>query len=257
MIDGGRTIDWGKSADDYALYRSGPPDSFYQKLYALGIGHSQQKILDLGTGTGILARHFAKQGAIVTAIDISAEQIAIAIDLTKKEELQINFSISPAEKTPFAANSFDIITANQCWIYFDKQQVAQEVKRLLDTNGLLLISSYHWLTQQSMIAIETEKLMFKYNPQWDAYNWNGNIQIDPPWIEEHFILRDWFYYDEAIPFTQEQWRGRIRASRAMMPTLTAEEVKKFDQEHELLLKQIADEQFFIPHRIYGRLVVPK
>ena len=45
----GRPIDWGKTAQDYARYRPGPPLSFYHRLSGFGIGHSGQKLLDLAT----------------------------------------------------------------------------------------------------------------------------------------------------------------------------------------------------------------
>lgn len=77
-IDQGCPFDWGKTSPDYAVYRPGYPASFYAILQAVGIGQPGQHILDLGTGTGVLARAFARQGAHVTGIDIAAEQIAAA-----------------------------------------------------------------------------------------------------------------------------------------------------------------------------------
>src|SRR5437867_9888087 len=75
-IDNEQEFDWGRASPDYAKYRSGYPESFYEVLAALGIGKPRQRILDLGTGTGVLARAFAKRGALVTGVDISANQIA-------------------------------------------------------------------------------------------------------------------------------------------------------------------------------------
>jgi SAM-dependent methyltransferase len=83
--DGDRIIDWGKTSGDYSTYRPGPPPSFYTRLAALSVGLPQQRILDLGTGTGVVARQFALQGAHVTGIDISEEQIAAARALAADE----------------------------------------------------------------------------------------------------------------------------------------------------------------------------
>src|SRR3990172_8874953 len=52
--------DFGKAAEDYARYRKGFPDSFFKRLLQDGIGMPGQSILDLGTGTGSLARGFAR-----------------------------------------------------------------------------------------------------------------------------------------------------------------------------------------------------
>lgn len=69
--DQGRHIDWGKTSADYAVYRPGYPASFFRKLTALDIGLRGQRILDLGTSTGGLARQFATQGRRVIGADIA------------------------------------------------------------------------------------------------------------------------------------------------------------------------------------------
>ena len=85
-IDAGRTIDWGRTSEDYDRFRPGPPDSFYVKLAALGIGLPGQAVLDLGTGTGLLARRFAKQGCNVDGIDVSADQLEVAQAASERED---------------------------------------------------------------------------------------------------------------------------------------------------------------------------
>gem|GEM_PF-4415700 len=37
-IDPGRTIDWGKTSGDYSKFRPGPPETFYERLRAFGVG---------------------------------------------------------------------------------------------------------------------------------------------------------------------------------------------------------------------------
>lgn len=98
--DGDRVIDWGKSSADYAAYRAGPPPSFFTRLAAFGIGLEGQSILDLGTGTGVLARRFARQGAVACGIDVSSEQIEAANRLSHDENLAVQFSVHPAESLP-------------------------------------------------------------------------------------------------------------------------------------------------------------
>src|SRR5688572_18384240 len=129
-IDPGRIIDWGKTSEDYAKYRPGPPLDFYKKLNALDVGLKGQRLLDLGTGTGVLARQFASDGAVVSGTDISEMQIKMAQELGGKQNLQIDFQVGAAENQPYSDGEFDVITANQCWLYFDKVKVIPEVKRL-------------------------------------------------------------------------------------------------------------------------------
>ena len=51
--------DFGRTASEYGKHRAGFPDSFFDRLQRLQIGVPGQSVVDLGTGTGTLARGFA------------------------------------------------------------------------------------------------------------------------------------------------------------------------------------------------------
>jgi SAM-dependent methyltransferase len=252
--DGPNEIDWGRTSNDYSTYRPGPPPSFYHRLAALGVGLPQQTILDLGTGTGVLARQFAQQGAIVTGIDISEEQILAARRLAADEKLDVNFLIACAEDLSFANSTFDVATANQSWLYFDKSKLIPELRRALIPNGWLVTSHFCWLPRLDPIANQTEKLVLSFNPNWSAADWSGDIPACPIAMEPFFDVRAMFYYDEPIVFTREAWRGRIRACRGVGASMPPERVLEFDVAHEDLLKRIAPETFMVLHRIDAHIL---
>ena len=248
-VDAGRHIDWGRTSLDYPRYRPSPPPSLYEKLRAHEIGLPGQKILDLGTGTGVLAHEFARCGSVVSGVDISAEQVSAASRLALEEQLKVDFRVAPAEEIPFADQSFDVATANQCWLYFDLTRVIPEVRRILRPQGLLMVSHFSFLPRMDPIASASEKLILRFNPDWSGANWDGRIPARPGWSRESFELRGMFYYDEPVSFTRESWRGRIRALRGIGATLSDEKVRVFDEEHAALLEGIADENFTVLHRI--------
>src|SRR5687768_5424645 len=102
-IDGGRAIDWSRTSDDYAAHRPGPPPRLFDLLQALGVGRPGQRLLDLGTGTGLVAREFARRGARVSGIDIAPGQIAAARRAATAEVLDVDFRVAAAEACPFDA----------------------------------------------------------------------------------------------------------------------------------------------------------
>ena len=251
-IDDGQQIDWGQSSADYAAFRPGPPRSFYRRLEAFGIGLAGQRMLDLGTGTGLLAREFAGAGCLCAGIDVSAGQIAAASRLAKEQALEVDFREAPAEQIPFDDASFDVITANQCWLYFDLARAIPEVRRVLAPGGRLVVSHFSPLPRLDDIVRACEALVLKYNPSWSGADWHGRVPARPGWSRndfEDFDLQLMFYYDEGIEFSHESWRGRLRALRGIGPTLPAARVAEFDRELQQLLEEIAPKRFEVLHRI--------
>jgi SAM-dependent methyltransferase len=256
-IDDGKAFDWGRTSSDYATHRPGPPPSFYERLRVLGVGRPGQRILDLGTGTGLLARQFSRQGAAVVGVDIAAEQIATASRLAAEEGLTTRFAVAPAEATGEPDTSFDAITAMQCWLYFDKKRVIPEIRRLLAPGGVLVTSHFSWMPSLSAIARASEELVLRFSPKWTGANWSGTVAPVPNWSIDDFDLVAMFWYDEDIPFTRESWRGRMRACRGVGASLSPDDIERFDREHDALLRRIAPDSFGIIHRLDAHFFKPK
>lgn len=64
--------DFSKTASDYGRHRAGFPDEFFDRLSATGILRAGMRALDLGTGTGTLARGLALRGCEVVGLDRAA-----------------------------------------------------------------------------------------------------------------------------------------------------------------------------------------
>lgn len=255
--DGDREVDWSKTSEDYAIHRPGYLPSFYQRLDRFGIGVPGQKVLDLATGTGTLARSFAAAGAEVVGIDIAEGQIDSAKRLAAEENVTVDFRVSSAEESGLPDNSFDLISASQCWLYFDKSRIIPEVKRLLKPGGRLMTCHLCWLPRVDEIARETEALVLKHNPDWSAGDWSGAIPYFPEWASGEFEIEAMFYFDEEIRFTHESWRGRIRACRGVAATLPSDRVQKFDSAHaQLLREKSCPESFGVLHRIDAHIFKP-
>ena len=251
-IDRGKRFDWGKTSADYDRYRPGPPDSFYTRLLGFGLGQENQQILDLATGTGLLARRFALQGANVSGVDISPQQIQMARQAGEREKVDIDFRVADVVELPFADNSFDLITANQCWIYFDSNAVLAEAKRLLKPEGQLVISHFSFMPRMDEVVQASEELVLRHNPDWNGADWDGYIKAEPGWCGGDFELAGYFMYDEQITFDHAGWRGRMRALRGISASLNPEKVDAFDTEHRQLLEAYPEE-LQIWHRIHAQI----
>ena len=136
-IDGGKAFDWGRVSGDYAKYRDIYPEEFYQKIISRGLCVQGQRVLDLGTGTGVLPRNMYRFGADWVGTDISENQIAQAQRLS--EGMNIEYRTVSAEDISFPDNSFDVITACQCFWYFRHERLVPEFRRILKPGGKLLV----------------------------------------------------------------------------------------------------------------------
>jgi SAM-dependent methyltransferase len=254
--DSGRDIDWGRTSEDYARWRPGYPDSFFDRLEAHEVVQPGKRVADLGTGTGLLARALARRGCAVTGVDIAHDQLLNARRLAAGEGLEAEWFQAPGEDTGLPSGTFDLVTAAQSFLYFDKDRAIPEVKRLLAPAGLFMICHMCWLPQQDEIARASEQLVLEFNPEWSGADWSGRLPAQPAWSEGEFCMRLFFYYDEVIPFTRRSWRGRIRACRGVGATLSPSQVQRFDNRHAELLEHIAPERFTVLHRIDAYVMEP-
>lgn len=248
-IDNGNGFDWGRTSADYARYRDIYPEIFYRKIADRGLCVKGQKILDLGTGTGVLPRNMYHYGGEWLGTDISENQIEQARILAEKSGMDIKFEAVSAENVNASDNTFDVVTACQCFWYFDHKKVMPELKRMLKPDGRLLILYMAWLPSEDKIAGESEKLVLKYSPEWNGAGEKRRpiSLVDEAAALENFEIVHREEYDLKVPFTRESWNGRIKASRGIGASLSPERIIEWENEHTAMLERLAPESFEVLH----------
>jgi SAM-dependent methyltransferase len=251
----GPTVDFGRAAQDYATHRSGFPDELYDRLANHGIGLAGQRVLDLGTGTGTLARGLARRGCRVTGLDPSRALLEEARRLDGAAGVAVGHLLGRAERTGLASSAFDVVTAGQCWHWFDRPLAAREILRVLEPGGRLVIAHFDWLGGVGTVVDRTQKLIRRFNPSWHTLSSTG---LYPRWLHDltgaGFTGVETFSFDVVVPYTHERWRGRLRASAGVAASLPADEVARFDQALAAeLLAHFPAEPLPIPHRVWAVL----
>ena len=246
-IDGGKPFDWGRTSGDYGKYRDIYPDEFYEKIHSLGIGVSGQRVLDIGTGTGVIPRNMYHFGAHFTGTDISENQIAEAKRLAAAKGMDIDFFCKSTEELDFHEESFDAVTACQCFFYFDHNIAAPKLSKLLSKGGKLAVLYMGWLPYEDKIAGASEELILRYNPKWTGKGDMRHEIFIPEIYEGYFKKLCSEIFDVKVRFTRESWNGRMKACRGIGASLSDDEIAAFDREHMSLLEKIAPESFDILH----------
>lgn len=251
------TADFGRTAADYGKYRAGFPNEFYDRLAAMDLLRRGMRTLDLGTGTGTIARGLAARGCESTGLDRSVPLMTEAARLDREAGVEVRYVEAAAEETGFPPQSFDMVIAGQCWHWFDRRRAAAEARRILRPGGRLVIAHFDWIPLAGNLADSTEKLIVKHNPKWALF---GGVGMYPQWLAGMstggFHHLETFSFDLDVPYSHEAWRGRIRASAGVGGSLPQQDVERFDSELKTLLEQhFPADPLTVLHRVFAAIGV--
>lgn len=247
-------IDFGKAADDYAAHRQGFPADFMARLADYGIGAPNQRALDVGCGTGLMARALAQAGCVVTGLDPSPELLAKAREASSAEGHSIEYVEGVAEELPFEDGSFDLVTAATSWHWFDPTSAAQEAARVLSPDGKLVIAAMDWHSPPGSVISRTLALIHGFSAGIPA---GRMTTFQYPKGTGDLLaagFRSWelFGYTTQLKYSHEGWRGRVRASQGVGPSMAPDHLAKFDAAlAAMLAREFPQETLAVDHRLFA------
>ena len=98
-------------------------------------------VLELATGTGLIARHIVNAAAHIEATDASEEMIAEAKRDNRSAKLY--FSVQDMFCLPYADKSFDaVIVSNALHIVPQPEKALAEIRRVLKDDGVLIAPTF-------------------------------------------------------------------------------------------------------------------
>jgi SAM-dependent methyltransferase len=245
-------IDYGLAAEDYGAHRQGFPAEFFKRLQGLRVGVAGQRLLDLGTGTGLLAREFARRGCLVTGVDFSASLLDVAERANAGEVVRPRYLRVRAETTKLRESSFDVVAAGTSWHLFNRPAAAREARRLLLPGGRLVIAHLDWHTAPGTVAAATLRLMERHGPGTPA----PSTFIYPDWTQDltaaGFTGWEVFGFTVPLQYTPLAWRGRVRASQRGAPAMEKSELDRFDSAlGRMLARQFPGPTLSVSHRVFA------
>ncbi len=246
--------DFGRTAVDYRRYRAGFPDRLVDDLQRHGVGLNHQDVVDVGTGTGTLARLLEPHVASVRGVDPAEALLVEARDLDDAAGVSVEYSVGTAESTGLATGSADVVTAGQCWHWFDAGTATRELGRVLRPGGQLVIAHFDWLPLPGNVVEATERLILEANPAWTM---SGQTGLYPRWLTDLRTAgyRDvrTFSFDSDVPYVPDAWVGRVRASAGIGGSLPDAEVTRFSDRLSETLQSWPGRELLVPHRTWAVL----
>ena len=132
---------WDRNAKHYDRFMRKDAAAYMQMYALLRPVVKAKTVLELATGTGLIAKHIVNAAAHIEATDASAEMIAEAKRDTRSAKL--HFSVQDMFCLPYAEESFDVvIVSNALHIVPQPEKALQEIKRVLKDDGVLIAPTF-------------------------------------------------------------------------------------------------------------------
>lgn len=110
------------------------------------------QVLDIGTGTGLLAIEFARQIPDIEVVGLDLSDVALEVAQINLREgdpkLKVSFENGDAEDIPFDDDSFDLVISNNTLhLIEDPTRMFNEIQRVLRPGGRFFIKDFRrsWL----------------------------------------------------------------------------------------------------------------
>ena len=132
---------WDRNAARYDRFMR-KDRAAYDEMYELIRPIVRHKtVLELATGTGLIAKHIVNAAAHIEATDASAEMIAEAKRDNRSAKLY--FSVQDMFCLPYAEESFDVvIVSNALHIVPQPEKTLAEIRRVLKDDGVLIAPTF-------------------------------------------------------------------------------------------------------------------
>ena len=132
---------WDRTAKIYNHFMK-KDHKAYKQMYSLiypVVRHKQ--VLELATGTGLIAKHIVRSADHIEATDASPEMIKQAKQGVNSTKL--HFSVQDMFHLPYADQSFDVvIVVNALHIVPEPEKALSEIRRVLKDDGVLVAPTF-------------------------------------------------------------------------------------------------------------------
>lgn len=233
--------EYGKQFQDRSIveaYNHRPPYPMEVFDVLAGLIHSEPKrVLDVGCGTGYIARHFVERVEEIDAVDFSRNMIEMAKALPNGDNPRLHWLFGPVEEVELDP-PYALVTAGESLHWMDWNVVLPRFHKMLTPGGYLAIIQKDSLPEPWFAGLS--EIIPRYTTNKDFYSFD---MIEA--LERHGLFQKLGEKTTApVPFMQsiddyiESFHSRNGFSRERM---TREQAEGFDQEaRRILLEAYSD-----------------
>lgn len=124
-----------------------------------------KRVLEIGSGGGLMAEAYARAGARVSGIDRSLPSLRVAGDHAGNAGLSIDYAASVAERLPFPDAAFDaVVTADVLEHVDDVPRVIGEAARVLRPGGCFVYDTINRTWKSRLLLVWLPERVFRMAP---------------------------------------------------------------------------------------------
>ena len=182
---------WDRNAGRYDRFMR-KDGAAYDEMYALIQPIVRHKtVLELASGTGLIAKHIVNAAAHIEATDASAEMILEA--KRDNQSAKLHFSVQDMFRLPYADKSFDVvIVSNALHIIPQPEKALAEIRRVLKDDGVLIAPTFtHGNdTLRDRIKLFFMKLAgFPLNSRWSSADYLAFLRQNGWTVRKSAVLK--------------------------------------------------------------------
>jgi SAM-dependent methyltransferase len=195
-------------------------------------------VLDVGCGTGLLARHLVGRVDRVDAVDVSEEMIGQGKRLPQGDHPNLNWILGRVEDAPLHP-PYALITAGDSLHWMDWEVVMPRFAQMLTPRGMLAILGADQLPTPWDDELRPIRQRYSVISNWQSFDHIKAVE------DRGLFHRAGAQRTAPVPFVQsiddyiESFHGRAGFSRERM---TAEAAAAFDREVRELVSHYSPEQ---------------
>ena len=182
---------WDKNAGRYGRFMR-KDRAAYDEMYELIRPEVKAKtVLELATGTGLIAKHIVNAAAHIEATDASPEMIAEA--KRDNRSAKLHFSVRDMFRLPYADKSFDVvIVSNALHIIPQPEKALAEIRRVLKNDGVLIAPTFTHgnSTLRGRLKLFFMKLVgFPLNSRWSSADYLAFLRQNGWTVRKSAVLK--------------------------------------------------------------------
>lgn len=200
-----------QDSERYERVRPGYPDACVDWI----VPGPHARAADIGAGTGKFTRELVRRCRTVTAVDPSADMLAVLA----RNLPEVHCEVGTAEASGLAEAGFDIVTIAQAWHWCDPVQASAEAARILAPGGIFALVwnqldvSVPWVHRLSRIMHAGDVFRPTYRPRFGP-NFSEPESMVVDWVQRLSasdvieLARSRSYYQNA----KEHVRAKVEAN---------------------------------------------